>query len=744
MVDQACWRKLEEIVYRQDIEIKYQDLRAARLHHLKQVATYDVQQAPPKPKTLTDLLFRNAMSHFAVVQKQYHTFSVRTVDGISPLFFVDFDSAMMGLPAPAAMESIEDEVEIEPKRRKLQRSDSEEELARDDSELCFRVLSTSAGRIKHIGNFVRSSGAARLASSDIAITLHPTLAEPAEDRLVIGLKPKSGKGSGVQIVCGFDGYMSIEELQTGCMGWSEPDRVAKYGFPDMGGAGGVEREEIHTAITGIYKARAFPETDSYFPGGDPQLEPWRWMLDRGYISHSRQPGPQPAGGQPDGYQLSEEGRRVVQVGMSMRTKAPVFKVREHLQLADRTPFELAITLRDRGFEWSPFPTVKAQRLKLMHHIDSDEPADRKWYTVGAALVPSYLLCLLQGPRLFELHGLTEFPHYSKDPIKDFKAVLDQGVVFEVEQLQPAAAPKLHMAIDDGAIPADDPIQDENVAVEADHALEDLHGDFSGEEGTTENMEDFLAREIELYLAELEKGDVEEEVEDEVQELGEDVSDQDYPDGGTLYPPTPRGDGSPPDRNPGGEEAPPQQQRQQLPKIQWGCCFTIVRRTRKTDSGIGVAYEARCPFHRKNATTGCKKTFVVEPDATPDDIALITNALKWWCNVALDWRTQRDHRKSMETPFDVPLFEEAVLVGGQIPGPKPKKEDVRTDVAILRAMATEAAEAAGAVRARARGRGQGRAQGGRARGGARGRGRGAPAPPSPADAESSSSPSSSSD
>ena len=126
----------------------------------------------------------------------------------------------------------------------------------------------------------------------------------------------------------------------------------------------VHSEEVHAAVTALVKAHALPETDVCLPGGNPQLEPWKSMLDRGFISHVRLPAPQPADGQPDGYQLSEDGRRALQVGMSMRTKAPVFKVREHLPLESCSPFELALSLRDRGFEWSPFSLTEGSSLAV--------------------------------------------------------------------------------------------------------------------------------------------------------------------------------------------------------------------------------------------------------------------------------------------------------------------------------------------------------------------------------------------
>ena len=67
------WKKLEDIVYRQDIENKYQDHRAARLHHLREVAKYDITMPPPKPTTADALLLRNTLANFHTVHKEFHT-----------------------------------------------------------------------------------------------------------------------------------------------------------------------------------------------------------------------------------------------------------------------------------------------------------------------------------------------------------------------------------------------------------------------------------------------------------------------------------------------------------------------------------------------------------------------------------------------------------------------------------------------------------------------------------------------
>ena len=107
----------------------------------------------------------------------------------------DLDSSMLQSQADDDL----DIAEPEAKRRKADEGDIAADalaLPENSSRICFRVLNTGAGRMKNIANFVRSSGAPKLRSSDNAVTLHEELGPPSE-QLVTSVKPKSATGSGV-------------------------------------------------------------------------------------------------------------------------------------------------------------------------------------------------------------------------------------------------------------------------------------------------------------------------------------------------------------------------------------------------------------------------------------------------------------------------------------------------------------------------------------------------------------------
>ena len=74
---------------------------------------------------------------------------------------------------------------------------------------------------------------------------------------------------------------------------------------------------------------------------------------------------------------------------------------------------------------------------------------------------------------------------------------------------------------------------------------------------------------------------------------------------------------------------------------WGAYF---RMSLKRDGGT-YSWECSCPYHRKNASTGCKKTLKVEEtdDIAWDDASEATlGALRDWANSASDYDRQWKH------------------------------------------------------------------------------------------------------
>ena len=114
-------------------------------------------------------------------------------------------------------------------------------------------------------------------------------------------------------------------------------------------------------------------------------------------------------------------------------------------------------------------------------------------------------------------------------------------------------------------------------------------------------------------------------------------------------------------------------------------------------------QARCPFHRKNSKTDCKKFFRVESDEK-----VAWKRLFWWCISHTDHVRQRDH-VSYDAPIEDCGIDDFIDAARIDEGPA---EEVKTDVQLDRALARGS-----------RGRGRGRDGGGRCgRGLAKGRGK----------------------
>ena len=120
----------------------------------------------------------------------------------------------------------------------------------------------------------------------------------------------------------------------------------------------------------------------------------------------------------------------------------------------------------------------------------------------------------------------------------------------------------------------------------------------------------------------------------------------------------------------------------FPAERWGC-FTLSFK-RKKGVEWPIKMQASCPFHRKNAKTGCKKTLPRDRSLRPGDQADIAQArrdLKWWCNQAKTHGRQQTHLwAGSEHSIPILVSEEALLAGRIDVAPEPGsvKHDVQLD------------------------------------------------------------------
>ena len=383
----------------------------------------------------------------------------------------------------------------------------------------------------------------------------------------------------------------------------------------------------------------------------------------------------------------------------------LFSVRRDLPLEKLSDWELALSLHETGWCWELMPRQTQQRLQLPPHPTTQDTGT--WYTLGKSLVRPYLLCLLQCRDLHQRFGINDVPHYSAAPGKFYQAMLAG------KPISPEAPPRQRQAISDLKPECSD---DEEPAplmnVEEHGTLMDEEDDIFGPQleddfDFLKALEDAIEEEqlLEMQrLADEERGIVEREVSDE--QLFDDVEEEQDgergADGADGEDGEHSGDGADGEDDEVGLPAQPVepvagaddaeapraflQPRGRLREIPWGC-FTIAR---KRVSGQERAFECRCPFHRKNGTTNCKKTISYSQGNAEHALA----AARWWCNQSLKTTTQFDHLKMFEDLMEVPFLPYDLLLEGQIV--QAPVGHVKTDVEI----ATE-------IRAQSQGRGRGR-------------------------------------
>ena len=127
-------------------------------------------------------------------------------------------------------------------------------------------------------------------------------------------------------------------------------------------------------------------------------------------------------------------------------------------------------------------------------------------------------------------------------------------------------------------------------------------------------------------------------------------------------------------------------------------YGVFKLTRK---GRGI--QAQCPFHKRNAVSGCKKaiTLTDDPNAATKNIAMLLT----WCCRAPRFNRQRDHIGEWMLPEDAPSAE--VLRSLTITErPRPARTDAELDevdrIRAEHAAASSAAAAGGATRPGTRG------------------------------------------
>ena len=654
---------LEKIVYRQELGMKYEGFGIAKRlaerqdERSKTEVGRKAQKVSTLPGSVEEVLLMNTPGHLQFVGGTYGMITMpERTDGQIHLEGSTVEQALHG-DVPVEEEASRRDIameDLDSKRRRLselsavvaqaQREEHAREDVRDDlppKQCCFRVVLGRPTQGKSISTFIYHGGAV-LKPTDFAVTLHVPFATASADTLSVDLCPRvlsSCSASRVFIVQGFNPGRSLDTLLASAKGWHTPAGSKPKPWFHLP-IGDLDGKAVNDAVLELFDSNALRGHDSALDV-DLRNKPWAQLLQHEFIqvvddgNSISSPAPEVHIAR---VQLTDKAMASLSTGVAFDACSPLFAPRYSLPLADMSPFELGMLLKEKGWQWELMPQKTADRRALTH------PTDREvgtWYTLGKTIVPAYARCLLSCSELRERYGLNDVPHYVKRPLKDYELLLKGKPI-------PQAAPVRRQALMafDQEFPDDLPAELLQLADEQDLDEAPLPHECDGDEAGV--LEQWLE-----HVIELEEAMLTEDTQVEPANSPEAEPEQDEVEEETLQPPHAK-------RRAG--------KRGALEVERWGC-FEIAR---KRVNHIQSALECRCRFHRLNDSTGCKRTIGYTAESEEHVLAVA----RWWCNQATKWRKQSDHRTCFRDIMEVPHYPLELLRAEQITDPP--SGYVRTD------------------------------------------------------------------
>ena len=325
---------LQSIVYRTNISIKYERHTVAkRISEPRDKAnaaklTAKVVVAQTIPTSVEHLLLQNSGEHLRAVASTYAMLTMpERTDGevrlvtqaISKMLYPDEggeDNKMEGNQANDVGEDIDAAEGLSDDE------DHEVELAmqiavaapiahapdvKDDSPshncMCFKVLSSSIGRLKTLSTFIQGVGP-KLAQADMAITMHQGSVD-ADGNLVVDVRPRPTDGQEtmyVSICTSFVPGCPLESLIRSVQGWgSQGKAVARFSLP----IDNIDPLELHSVLDNLLTKQAVVYRD-HVVIGDASREPWLPLLEHGFVK-AKDLAATAESPETQGFQLSREG-----------------------------------------------------------------------------------------------------------------------------------------------------------------------------------------------------------------------------------------------------------------------------------------------------------------------------------------------------------------------------------------------------------------------------------------------------
>ena len=299
---------LEQVIYRQELGIKYTSLDIVR--KVNEAADNRWRAAEKKatampraiPTTVEELLVLNAKDHLQAVGPSagYITMPDRPGSGIqfqtaSLLDEIDThdveqegndesgDDVPEGEVAneSPAVDLDEDHV---PKRRRIDEDaivPADEDMESGPNLICFKVLKTRPGSMKSLQSFIERGGS-KLAQSTFAVAYHSCTSCQETGALIVEERPRVVGPSGMRamVVEDFRPQCSLETLSESMHG------NVNDGPPSLRMSLPISMEgselDLHNALDNMFKARAIVGKDGSVEG-DASSWPWASMIENGSV-----------------------------------------------------------------------------------------------------------------------------------------------------------------------------------------------------------------------------------------------------------------------------------------------------------------------------------------------------------------------------------------------------------------------------------------------------------------------------
>ena len=293
--------------------------------------------------------------------------------------------------------------------------------------------------------------------------------------------------------------------------------------------------------------------------------------------------------------LTSYGMQCLRVVSDLSQPEPVCS-QSAAPLSECDTLDLALKLEDAGWTWKALPSKVKDRRALTHRSGSP----KIWYSQSHFVSKDYLRCLLDSERIFETSDVTEVPHWVPAPKKVYPALLRGENVVALQAL-----PDQPQELLEPDLPDDEPVAP-------------LAGGIappSPPSGDDAEVDDMVRQLEELFDEAPSDEDV---AADALPADGEEAAADDLgvDDNEGAHPPAP--------------EAPAGDVLEELEKPSAYGPFRLTPKQPDLRHGRRFGgFEASCPFHRKNNSTGCKKYLSLRSNDIAERQSCL-RALKYWC------------------------------------------------------------------------------------------------------------------